>query len=245
MFSAVCGEERILPGGKRIRPKGTLYVNGLPLYSGSNEDEMAGRLLSVVRDISSGMVDQFIRLRATGLVGRQGTAIVMPSVPEPHLPALAGLMVRAGSSYLGDEVVHVDPVLENVHPIVTPLLIDSDDIATFPELGREPSRGRRVVGVDANTPRRPVAPEELGGHRAGPSPLERLVFPQFRSGETTRLESMPTAEAIFTIANAVLNMHVWGDRALVLADRLVRSRLPERLVIGSIEEAASLLTGGA
>jgi hypothetical protein len=42
---------------------------------------------------------------------------------------------------------------------------------------------------------------------------------------------------------AMLNAHVWGDRALILARRLVEATPVQRLVIGSIPEAADLLMG--
>jgi hypothetical protein len=42
---------------------------------------------------------------------------------------------------------------------------------------------------------------------------------------------------------AMLNAHVWGDRALILARDLVETVPVQRLVMGSIPEGAELLMG--
>ena len=83
----------------------------------------------------------------------------------------------------------------------------------------------------------------LGGHHAAPADLGWIVLPVFRAGEETRLEPVPGAEAVFKLMEAMLNAHVWGDRALILARDLVETVPVQRLVIGSIPEAAELLIG--
>ena len=46
---------------------------------------------------------------------------------------------------------------------------------------------------------------------------------------------------MFAIAGAVLNMHVWGERALILANRLLASATAARLIVGSLPDAASTI----
>jgi hypothetical protein len=52
---------------------------------------------------------------------------------------------------------------------------------------------------------------------------------------------MSKAEALFTMSESLLNMHVWNERALVLLERILAEVSVERLVIGSLPEAVTLL----
>jgi hypothetical protein len=67
------------------------------------------------------------------------------------------------------------------------------------------------------------------------------VFPVFRPGRPTELQDIGAAEALFEFTQAVLNLHVWTDRALVVMRDILTSVPAARLVVGSIPEAADLL----
>jgi hypothetical protein len=43
------------------------------------------------------------------------------------------------------------------------------------------------------------------------------------------------------MASAVLNLHVWGERALIMANRLLGSATAARLIVGSLPDAASTI----
>ena len=246
-FQVDCGESRVLPGGKVLRPAANLFVGGLRIYCGPRWQDMAGRLIDGLRDLLTTHTNEFVRLRAVGVVVN-GRAWILPSAPDPHLPALAALLTRSGAGYLGDEIVKLDPILRHVHGIPLPILVDVSDLGHFPEVGGRPRRAGRIEGdqsrdMDARTPRRPIPLEDLGGRESPPVELGRIVFPVFRLGDVTRFEPVAASEAVFLLMEAVLNAHVWGERALLLARDLVETVPVERLVIGSIPEAADLLMG--
>jgi hypothetical protein len=67
------------------------------------------------------------------------------------------------------------------------------------------------------------------------------VFPEFRPGEETRLEPAGGAEILFRFAETRLNLHVWGDRTLVLMRDLLEESSVSRLVVGSLPDAARLV----
>lgn len=243
LFSADCGETKTIAGGKVVHGISRLYSTGIKIFEGRVMDEMAGRLISGVRDLATQHSNEFVRVRAGGVVVAGG-AILLPSPPQAHLPALTGLLVQRGAEYLGDEVVNVDPVLRRAHGIPLPLLVDGFDLPLFPHIDREPTR-RKMKGspeeVQAKTPRRPVPVEELGGRRAAPAPIRALVFPFFEERAETRLEPFGGAPALFRFTEATLNLHVWTDRAFVLHRDLIESVPTSRLVVGSIADAAELL----
>jgi hypothetical protein len=237
-FSADCGEQRTLRGGMDIRGTLRLYTGTLLTYFGREQDEMAARLISQIRDRVYSETNDFVYLRAGGVV-LDGGALVMPSPPEPRLPALVGMLVRAGAAYLGDEIVRVEPVLRRVHPIALPLLLRSDDLVHFPELDGQPTRRSRTPPQLRRTP---VRPTSLGGTRAGPADPRWIVFPVFEPDGPTELRPMSGSEGVFGFAEAVLNLHVWADRALILAKELLANARVWRLQVGSLETAVELLT---
>jgi hypothetical protein len=244
-FSADCGQERTMPGGKVVRGRRKLYLGILRIYDGRLDDEMAARLIGLVRRRATMLTNEFVRVRA-GAVTVNGGAVLLPSMPEPHLPTMVGMMVRSGAGYLGDEEVNVDPVLRRIHSLSLPLRIDSEHLGRFPELrGRDPRRGRpprpMPEELRAHTPRRVVAPDELGGREDDPAPIGWIVFPSFQPGAETRLEPFGGAEALFRFTQALLNLDIWEDRALVLMRDILESSAVSTLVVGSEEEAADLL----
>jgi hypothetical protein len=233
-----------LPGGRVIRPKVHLYFGTLRIFYGRVVEEMAARLISFVRDIATREVNEFLRIRA-GAVSWNGRALIMPSPPEPHLPALTGLLVREGAEYLGDEVIYVDPVLRNVHSTPLPIFLDAEDLPLFPELEREPVPRRPGDQVHpdlrAATPRRLVAPEELGSRHGTPASVAWIVFPYLGDAADTKLEPAGGAEALFRFTESALNLHAYGDRGLRIMREMLESVPVSRLRVASLPQAAELV----
>jgi hypothetical protein len=242
LFSAECGQPRDLVGGKRIEGRKRLFIGALKIYDGFSFDEMAGRLISGVRDIATRASNEFVRFRAGGVVFADQVTL-LPSAPSASLPALVASLVRSGCGYLGDEITNVDPVLRRVHGGSLPLLLDPRDVEELGGIARTPSRRRRrePSGDGPKGPRLPVRLEELGGTRSAPAAPARVVFPTFQPGGRTELRQVGSAEALFRFTQACLNLHVWGDRALVLMREMLATVRVEEIVVGSVTEAADLL----
>jgi hypothetical protein len=246
-FQVDCGRPRVLPGGKVMRPTANLYVGRLRIFCGPRWEDMAGRLVTGVRDMATSRANETIRLRAVGVV-IDGKAVILPARPNPHLPALAGLLVRAGAGFLGDEMVKLDPILRRVHGVALPLLVDVSDLDHFPEVDGRARRKARHTGDQSDrgnsrTPRRVVPVNVLGGYHAPPAELGAITFPVFAPGEDTRAEAIGASDGIFRIMEATLNGHVWGERALILARDLIETVPTQQLVVGSLPEAVELLMG--
>lgn len=244
MLSADCGVERRI-GQKQIHGINTLYRGSLEIYRGRDRREMLGKVVSSVRDFGTSHSNQFVRIRAAA-VETEGKAIVLPSLPEPHLPVLAALLVRSGARYLGDETVSLDPILRQVHGSALPLLVDKRDLPLLPEVEDEPPRGRSRPGPTAEhlraiTPRWPVSVDELGGHVAEPTEIGWILFPEFQEGAKTEIVPASGSEMVFRFTQAILNLNVWGDRAVILLRELIESLPLARIVVGSIPEAADLI----
>lgn len=238
LFSCDGGVEKTLPGGKTTRAKRRLYFQAILIYSGTVMEEMAGRLISGVRDWTNNQSNEYLRVRAGGVV-LDGRTLVLPSPPEPQLASLVAALVRDGAAYVGDEIVNLDPILHRVHGTGLPLLLDAQGSASFPELGTSPSR----PGRGANAPRQlwPVPIEDLGGSIADPAEPGWIVFPTFQPEARTEFRPLGKAEAVFRFAQAGLNTHIWGDRALLLMTELLEGATTGELVVGDVREASRWL----
>lgn len=225
-----------------IEARSRLFVGGLKIYDGFSQEEMVGRLISGVRDIATRASNEFVRVRAGGVVMNEG-ALLLPSQPSSSLPTLVAVIVRSGAGFLGDEIVNIDPVLRRLHSSSLPLLLDRGDLSLFPDLNQGPPPRRRSRDRDAGArgPRHAVRLEELGGHRAQPVAAGRVVFPSFQPGARTELRAIGKAEALFRFTQSCLNLNVWGDRALILMREMLDAVDVQELVAGSITEAADLL----
>lgn len=241
LFSGDCGLEK---PGMPARGKKKLYRGGLLMYSGFSREEMAGRLLSGVRDLIVTQAGPFMRARAGGVATDRG-AVLMPSLPDAHLPALVAMLLhsRAGA-YVGDEVVLIDPVLRKAHPLPIPLLVETQDLTYLPDLGRDPPRRRRRDerrGRPLLPARQPVSPEELGSRPADPSDVRWIAFPEFGPGSPTEVIPITQAEAVFRLTQSLLDAHIWGDRSLILARDVVQDAATSRVVIGDLGEGRDAL----
>ncbi|HEV2755712.1 MAG TPA: hypothetical protein VG318_08030 [Actinomycetota bacterium] len=242
-FSAIVGSDKMLAGGKVAHGVSSLYLGALRVFRGRGLQEMAGRMISGMRDLVVAPQNEFVRMRGTG-VTLDGSAILVASPqPEPRLPGFAGLLVKRGFGYLGDELVRVEPVLNTAYPMPLPILVDELDVGAFPEVPLDPPR-RRSSRVEGMTPRRPVRVAALGGAIAEPAPVRWIVVPEFGAADTV-LEPASGAALVFALTNATLNMHVWRERGLLFLRRLLEEASVSRLAISSPQEAADALAGAA
>jgi hypothetical protein len=67
------------------------------------------------------------------------------------------------------------------------------------------------------------------------------VFPEFQPGAKTEIVGASGSEMVFRFTQAILNLNIWGERAVFLLRELIESLPVARLVVGSVPEAADLL----
>lgn len=239
LFSADCGVEKELAGGKKTRAKKRLYFQAILIFHGNLLEEMAGRLISGARDWTNSQSNEFLRLRAGG-VNLDGGTLLLPSHPEPHLATVVAMLVNRGAGYVGDEIVNIDPVLRRAYGTGLPLLLNAEDVPLLPDLDASPSKPRKTR---VPPPRSfwPVRLDDLGGAPAKPADVRWIVFPTFRPGEATTFREIGQADAMFRFTQAGLNLHIWTERAFVLMQELLRSAFVTELVVGDLSEGAAAL----
>jgi hypothetical protein len=241
IYSAAVGSNRVLAGGKSMQGVGTLYMNYIQIFRGRGVEELAAAIIASMREGSQSIHNEFVRLRAGG-VSIGGEAILLPSPPDPHLATLTAMLARNGGAVYGDEMVTIDPVERRAYPLDFPALVDTEDLGLIPGVTREVARrGRRARYPEALTPRAAVPWDELGTRLATPERPRWIVFPEFSPGAETVLRPLGGSEALFRFSQSALNMHVWGERLLVLMRELLETSAVSHLVVGSIPDAADVL----
>jgi hypothetical protein len=242
VFSAMIGEDRVLPGGTVARGLHSLYAQGMRIYHGPDTEAMAGSLLYTMRSLSLDYLDEFVRIHGGAVVVEGGGVLLPVSEARPDLPALVASLVRKGAAYLGDEIAPIDPVLRRIHPVPFPLLLDPSDVSRFPGIA---ASGPPRTSMRATPGRYAVPPEAFGDRSAEPAPVRWIAFPSFQPGAETRLEPAGAAEAVFGLSRSCANLDVWEARGLAFFRDLAEGLEISRLVIGSLEEAADLVAEAA
>ncbi len=158
-------------------------------------------------------------------VARDGRAVLIAGASGSGKSTLATGLLRRDFSYLGDEVIPLDPRAGLVHPF--PLT---------PAVRREspqplaPADVRRLGKVDV--------PLDASQIAHGPYPVGALVFPSFAPGEVEPQPLSP-ARAALELARQCLDLTSDHQRALPALARLA-SRTPAAwLVFDDIERAAA------
>ena len=144
IFQVDCGTTRSLPGGTVVRPTANLFIGSLRIFCGPRWEDMAGKLIAGVRDLVTARSDESVRFRAAGaVIGER--ALILPSGPNRHLPALSAALTRGGAGYLGDEIVKLEPILRRISGIRLPILLDVARSGPFPrgEGAGSPRQGGR------------------------------------------------------------------------------------------------------
>jgi hypothetical protein len=241
LFSADCGIEKSLVGGAEVRGKKRLFFQDILIFKGTGMEEMVGRLLSGARSWTNNQSNEFLRVRAGG-VTLDGSTLLLPSQPEPHLATLVALLVSNGAGYIGDEIVNVDPILRRAHGTGLPLLVNTDDLPLLPDLDVATPKPRRRRATRSRS-YWPLLVEDLHGAPASPSEVGWIVFPTFLPGAETAFREIGKADALFRFTQAGLNLHIWTDRALVLMQGLLGSASVAELVIGDLSDGAASLLG--
>ena len=113
LFSADCGTKKSLPGGKVIRGRKRLYWGAMLSYVGQSSEEMAGRLISLLRDLVAERLKPFIRVRAGAV------EIVATGADSYDYPRPAGLSagLRPNGGLLNGRVNAVGLIDPDIEPM--------------------------------------------------------------------------------------------------------------------------------
>jgi hypothetical protein len=174
------------------------------------------------------------------VASRDDRAIILPAAPDGGKSTLVAGMVRAGSSFLSDEVALIDPQTGWVHPFPRPLLLDPSSVAALNGLEDELPPDYELFRLDKYH----VAPDDL---RAGALGIERpvslIVQPRYEAGAVSRLEAMSRADALRLLVEQSFNLDRSGGEGVLALAEVVRGATCYRLTFGDLAWAVRIVHG--
>jgi hypothetical protein len=182
-------------------------------------------------------VRDFLFLHA-GAVVRNDQALLLPAEMDSGKSSLVLALLDLGFGYLSDEFGVLDPVTLRAYPLHKHIKLDRDGLRLLPGL-EERLNDRK--GLSAQLPERFVRAQDLGAGLAGPAFPRWLVFPTPDWDGPPRLERIGRAQAVEDMAAACFNLHLYGDRGVVMLSRIAQEAEAFRLYGGSPHERAALL----
>jgi hypothetical protein len=179
----------------------------------------------------------FLSLHA-GAVARNGDALLLPADMERGKSSLVLALLRAGFSYLSDELGAIDPVTGRAHPFPKRIKLAPTALPFFPGL-EGALRDRDLVPF--RLWERYIGAEDVGARVADPSTIRWLVFPTPDWDGPARLEPVSQSEAVRRMAESSFNLYRYGERGVVLLSRIAAEAPGFELRGGTPADRANLI----
>jgi hypothetical protein len=201
---------------------------------------LSATLDRLLGEVSRGAVEACSDVLAfhAGVVSRDGKALLLPAPSASGKTTLVAGLVRAGCSYLSDELAQIDPSTGEVLPFPRALAMGPRSIELFDGLaGRLPAELE-----EPSSPKRYVRPDDLRADSLsdGPAPVRAIAFPTYAADSLTKLEPISRGQAVISlIANSFNFVHV-GASALELLASVVSGAVVYRLPFSDLAEAVEI-----
>jgi HprK-related kinase A len=170
-----------------------------------------------------------------GVVARGGRAVVLPGRSGSGKSTLVAGLLRAGFSFLSDELAAFDPVSGNVLPVPRALSLKRGSWSLLPELERESIASGGKLGDVLMIP-----PSAIGSQRTGRSSVVRFVVaPTYVEGSALQLVPVTRAEGLLDLAQNAFNLDRLGSEGFAQLGRVAAGASCYRLIAGSLDEAVT------
>jgi hypothetical protein len=174
----------------------------------------------------------------SGAVASPEGAILLPAPADHGKSTLVAALLRGGFSYMSDEYGVIDPVTARAYPYPRFITLDQ---ATVERFGGLEERLEDLNGRGGDKFTRFVRPEDLGAAAGPPSRIRSLIFLAEERDGSPRLQALPKAEVVESMAANCMNLYRYGERGVVLFSRVAADVKAFRLTGGSETERAELL----
>jgi hypothetical protein len=171
--------------------------------------------------------------------GIDGQALLFPGHSGAGKSTLVAALVRAGCSYISDELAVIPIGTSLVEPYPRAITLEQGTWAAFPEL-----EDRVVRAVDQWF----VPPDRLreGCVSPAPLPIAGIIFPQATPGAPTSVRSLDRGKALVRVARQGVNLAAHGPPGFHTLARIVRdARICSEMTAGAVEAAADAVLEAA
>lgn len=219
-----------------LPPMYSLFVRNELHFREQDLEQVIAHAVWDVHQLVPKTARDFLFLHA-GAVGRDGGALVLPARMDSGKSSLVTALLRAGWSYLSDELGSIDPVTGRIYPFPKLISLDEGSLGFFPGLAD------RLADHDVTPlPERFVRPEDAGSSVGSPAPARWIVFPTSDWSGDARLVPVTSAQAVEKMAENCFNLYRYGERGVILLSRTAAGATAFELRGGTPSERAELLT---
>jgi hypothetical protein len=220
-----------------------LSFDGQPLLKNARPGNAFSHLVWHLMNQAVADVRHVLVVHAGVVVDPAGSAVLLPAPSGGGKTTLTAGLVRAGFSYLSDEMAAVDPETRRVLPVPRSLFLKPGSLEALdmPEPAVSAAARRLIDGAF------PVTPDDLRpGSLGSPAPVATVVAPTYRLGSETRLDPVSRAAGLVDLAGHAFNLQAFGGSAGVrLLGEVVRPARCYRLAVGRLDEAVAAVTAAA
>ncbi|MGI9602561.1 MAG: PqqD family peptide modification chaperone [Acidimicrobiales bacterium] len=167
-----------------------------------------------------------------GAVAVDGRIVMMPGVSNSGKSTLTAAMIRAGATYLTDEVALLDPCSHQLVPYPKSISLDPGSFALLSDLCPPSTDGF----ADHRRHKWHVDPRPLADI-ASPGPIAAIVTPVHRHGAATNIEMLEPREAVDVLLANSFDFAAAGPAGFAALVRLAREVPVGRLVMDDLDQA--------
>jgi len=220
------------------RPSSWLVRDGSPLFRNADEASIVARLgWEVMNEAVSGARDLFT-VHAGSVVAPNGGAVVLPAASGGGKTTMVAGLVRAGFSYLSDEMAAFDPATGLTVPVPRALSIKP---GTFEALSLPAPRWMSERAASLLGGVWPIRADDLRkGSGGDAAPLRFVIAPLYRRGQPTELLPITRAAGLAEMIHNAFNIEPFGgSRGVQLLGRLMKDVICYRLNVGDLNDAVA------
>lgn len=230
-------------GGQRIEVvpdrggfRGTL--DGRPFISAADQRACLTYLIFRLNElVAETPIDRLIVHAA--VAGTDGFALLFPGRSGAGKSTLVAGLVRAGWTYLTDELATIPLGTTTVEPYPRSITLEQGSWGAFPEL-----ESAAVRAIDQWY----VPPERLrpGCVETDPLPIAGIVFPQASPGTPTEIRAVDPARALLRLSREAVNLAAHGAAGFQTLASIVRdAQICSEITAGTVRGAVDAVTAAA
>lgn len=186
--------------------------------------------------------DEYFLLHS-GAVTRNGSGIILPAPSESGKTSMTTALTQKGYGYMSDEFAAIGKSDRLLHPFAKPISIKNTSV--FPDLAAQENLW--IAPESEIAPRNEMlvwyihAEDFAEKTDREPVPIKYILFPQYNPSEESRLEPVPSAEAVRRLVENSVNFHRIGGDSLSIAASLVEDAQCFALTINGLDVATNLI----
>jgi hypothetical protein len=203
-----------------IKPQVDFYLDEFPPFKPLPKDHAFAMLEWGMNWSIATKAHQYLLLHS-GVIEKNGKAIIMPAAPGSGKSTLTAALVYSGWRLFSDELGLISLKDNLIYPCTRPINLKNESIniirnfvpnAVFSSIANDTHKGT----VSLLKP-----PQESVKLMQQPAPLHAFVFPKYVAGATAKLSLMNKLEAFQVIIDQSFNYHILGLDAFNIISSLL------------------------